>query len=193
MAEEGSEPGRSPRVRLFVALELPEVVRVELLRWAGVAVGGNPSWRIIEASNLHVTLCFLGGHEAGLVPSIAEACASAASGLAAPALRLGEAAWLPPRGPRVLGVAVSDASGGLAAVQAALSRALSAGGWYRPEKRAFLAHVTVARVRGSARVRRGEVDPPAPLEFDGRVVTLYRSHLGPAGARYEALSTVALG
>ena len=32
-----------------------------------------------------------------------------------------------------------------------LARALAAGRWYVPEKRPFLAHVTVARVRGSSR------------------------------------------
>jgi 2'-5' RNA ligase len=179
-------------VRLFVALELPEVVRLELARWARVAVGSDRSWRVLEVENLHVTLCFLGGQDASEVAEIAAACASAASGVAAPGLSLGEAVWLPRRGPRVLGAAVSDASGGLAAVQDALSRALSSGGWYRPEKRGFLAHVTVARVRRGASVRRAEVDPPAPLSFDGHALTLFRSHLGPAGARYEALSTVAL-
>ena len=92
--------------------------------------------------------------------------------------------WLPPRRPRVLAVELGDADGRLGDVQVALSDALHAGGWYTPEARPFLAHVTVARVPGSY------ADPPArasvpqsePGGFTGSCVTLFRSHLGSAGA-----------
>ena len=79
-----------------------------------------------------------------------------------------------------------------ARAQAALSRALESGGWYVPEKRRFLAHVTVARVRKGARVRREELPPPAADALRGSTVTLYRSRLGAGGARYEPLYSVEL-
>ena len=82
--------------------------------------------------------------------------------------------------------------GGSGAVQSALSEALAAGGWYAPEKRPFLPHVTVARVGRGARVRRGLELPalPADLAFRASTVTLFRSRLSPAGARYEGLASV---
>jgi ketosteroid isomerase-like protein len=104
------------------------------------------------------------------------------------------ALWLPPRRPRVLAVGLSDAGSHLAEAQSSLSHALHAGGWYTPEARPFLAHVTVARVARDAR-RTPAVDLTAPpsLSFEGARVTLYRSRLSAQGARYEPLGSVALG
>jgi 2'-5' RNA ligase len=51
--------------------------------------------------------------------------------------------------------------------------------------------VTVARVRRGARPGRCQVPPPPALELVPAAVTLFRSHLGRDGARYEALARVA--
>jgi 2'-5' RNA ligase len=77
--------------------------------------------------------------------------------------------------------------------QAELSAALSAGGWYKPEARPFLAHVTVARARRDARLRAVDLSPPKGLEFDGSEIVVYRSRLEAGGARYEPLHRVVLG
>jgi 2'-5' RNA ligase len=61
-----------------------------------------------------------------------------------------------------------------------------------PERRAFLAHVPVARVRRGARVRAAERPGPDRLEMRADRVTLFRSRLERAGARYEPLATVRL-
>ena len=68
--------------------------------------------------------------------------------------------------------------------------ALEAGRWYRPEKRPFWPHITLARVkRGERRVPPLPGDPPAPAEpFAGEQLTLYRSTLRPQGALYEPLA-----
>jgi 2'-5' RNA ligase len=92
----------------------------------------------------------------------------------------------------VLTVELDDTAGRLAAVQSALAQALVAGGFYEPETRPFLAHVTVARVQREARPRRGELPAPAPVRFTGETVTLFRSRLGKGPARYEALARVTL-
>jgi RNA 2',3'-cyclic 3'-phosphodiesterase len=70
---------------------------------------------------------------------------------------------------------------------------LRAGGWYVPEQRPFLAHVTVARVARGARIRREVLPPPPPDAVTASTVTLYRSRLERGGARYEPLASVALG
>jgi RNA 2',3'-cyclic 3'-phosphodiesterase len=186
-------------LRLFVALELAEEAREELVRWrgsvgAGAAVAGKgdgADLRAVSTQNLHVTLCFLGAQPCGAVAPVLDVCAQLAS-LPAAGLRLGHGLWLPRRAPRVLAVGLEDDGGRLGAVQARLSAGLAAGGWYRPETRRFLAHVTVGRVRRGARVSPGELEAPEPVAFAGRRVSLYRSALGLAGARYEVLGGVEL-
>ncbi len=142
---------------------------------------------------LHLTLCFLGSLEIADIRPISDACAAAVSGAEPPELSFGQAIWLPPRRPGVLAVEIGDASGALAGLQAALAGALSAGGWYAPEARRFLGHVTVARVARGARVRGVALDSPSAARFAAASVTLYRSRLQRSGARYEALRTIGLG
>ncbi|MGN6170793.1 MAG: 2'-5' RNA ligase family protein, partial [Solirubrobacteraceae bacterium] len=109
-----------------------------------------------------------------------------------PELGLEAGLWLPPRRPRVLGVTLDDSSGALARIQGAVCTALADRGWYTPEKRPFLPHVTVARVYARARVRAAELPPLQSLRFRAPAVTLYRSRLQRSGARYELLARVVL-
>ena len=190
-----SAPGSA---RLFVALDLPAEVRGALVAWTREHAGGVARLRLVGPASLHVTLCFLGTRPAAEVGEIAAACRAAVSGLPAPALVVGGALWLPPKRPRVLTVTLADDGGRLTAVQSALARALVAGGFYEPEPRPFLAHVTVARVQREGRLQREgrprdtELPAPAPVRFTAGEVTLYRSRLGGGPARYEALAGVSL-
>jgi 2'-5' RNA ligase len=187
-----AQEGERERLRLFVALDLPQVVREALLAWRSGVVRRIPELRLVEQDALHATLCFLGGRPAGEVGAIAAACQTALGEAPGPELGLGAGLWLPPRRPRVLGVRLDDSSGALAHIQGVASAALSDGGWYTPEKRPFLPHVTVARVPARARVRASELPPLQSLRFRAPVVTLYRSRLQRSGARYEPLASVAL-
>jgi 2'-5' RNA ligase len=177
---------------LFVALELPEEARSALLRWRSNEVASE-GLRLIRPDALHATLCFLGWRGDDEIEQIAAASASALRGMPSPGLALGRALWLPPRRPRVLAVELHDETGALTMLQASLSVALSEGGWYTPEKRPYLAHVTVARAPARTRARAGELPSPSRLEFLPPAVTLYRSRLERAGARYEPLARVELG
>jgi 2'-5' RNA ligase len=90
-------------------------------------------------------------------------------------------------------VALRDPDGALGTMQGALSRRLASLGAYRPERRPFRPHVTVARVRdGDLRISAGDLpEPPAP-SLTGTTVTLYESLLGSGPARYEPRRTVRL-
>lgn len=196
MSGEPAEGGvADERVRLFVALELPRPVREALILWRGAVLDEVRSLRPVARESLHVTLCFLGWRWVREISAIGEVVTGMGGGDSGVArLSVTQGLWLPPRRPRVLAVELADAGGVLARVQGELSRALQAGGWYEPESRPFLAHVTVARVGRRGTVRRDErLLPPAPaLEFEGAMVTLYRSRLARGGARYEPLVTVEL-
>ena len=182
----------APTARLFIALELPDGAREALASWRSDLVASVPGLRTVRPEDLHATLCFLGSRPEAEIEQIAAACGVVAG---EPVLEsaFGEVLWLPARRPRVLAVSLVDADGALGRVQAALSAALVAGGWYAPESRPFLAHVTVARVRRDARVRPAALQTPPPSPVRCSSVTLYRSRLGAGGARYEPLASISLG
>jgi len=188
---------KSPRARMFVALDLPERVRRGLAEW-GRRELRDPALRPIAAESLHVTLAFLGWTAEKEVERLGEIVAAVAG--PAPSLRLGDPVQRPERG-RARLFALPVESAGTVELQAALQERLVAARLYEPEKRPFWPHVTVARVR---REERGK-QRPAPVEklpgalpkgllraFDGVRIALYRSELQPQGAQYTPLAQVEL-
>lgn len=192
MSSTGAAAPADERARLFVALELPASARDILARWRASILRENSALRPVPVEHLHATLCFLGSRPAAQIDEIAAACGVVA-GEPVVETRLDEPVWLPARRPRVLAVRLQDESGALSRLQAALSAALAGGGWYAPESRPFLAHVTVARMAKDARIKPPRLEPPPAAGMRCSRVTLYRSRLGSSGARYEPLSVVELG
>lgn len=196
---------KSPRARLFVALDLPEEVRKAIAVWQQRALG-DPALRPMRPEALHVTLCFLSYHPEKAIPRILEVI-----GAVKPRpveLRFDpEPSPIPKGRPRLY--AIGGRSESAEALQAELSEALASERFYEPEKRGFWPHVTVARVRSERLApepgqRRGRgrpkrvTKPPARLPKDlvhtfGAVrVALYRSNLKPQGAEYVRLGGVDL-
>jgi RNA 2',3'-cyclic 3'-phosphodiesterase len=177
-------------VRLFAAVELPARVRASLAAFRDAA---DPAvWRPVADDALHITLAFLGHRPEGDV-ALAAGALDAAAG-PAPRLQVGGSLVLPPRRGRVLCAEIGDPDGTLAALQARVSDGLEAAGIYAPERRAFRAHATVARLRSGERPQRSVPAGLAPesLAFAAETLTLYRSQLGRPGARYEPLHRVVL-
>ncbi|HEY5815692.1 MAG TPA: RNA 2',3'-cyclic phosphodiesterase [Solirubrobacterales bacterium] len=188
---------KSPRARLFVALDLLDSVRARIAAW-GLEALADPALRPVPAESLHVTLAFLGWTAEKEIPRLEEIVA--ASGGPAPTIELGDPAPRPERGrPRLFALPVD--SSGTIALQAGLQERLVAARLYEPEKRPFWPHVTVARVRreerGSKRPARVS-KPPGALPKDlsrtfcGVRLTLYLSQLQPQGAQYTPLAQVEL-
>jgi RNA 2',3'-cyclic 3'-phosphodiesterase len=178
---------------MFVALDLPLSARSELAAWRDLLVDGRDDLRPVAPEALHVTLVFLGWQDEAAAEAIA-AAGFAAAEVAAPLLRAGAVRPLPPRDPRLFALDLEDLDGRAAAIQAGVSDALAAGGWYKPEKRPFWPHITLARVkRGRRRVAPLPVEPAPPASaFPALELTLYRSILRPQGALYEPLARVTL-
>jgi 2'-5' RNA ligase len=182
-----ASPAQPPRLRLFVALDLPETAIGALARFRDAAA--DPAvWRPLDEASFHVTLAFLGHRPEADVAGVAEVLA-ALKPRDPPALALGAGLLLPPRRARVLTVALEDASGAVSALQSDVSDGLAAAGLFTPEARPFRPHVTVARLRPGARAPRGVDARPDPLTFTAGDVVLYRSHVGRGGATYEPLAT----
>lgn len=188
---------KSPRVRLFVALDLPDEVREGLAAWGREALS-DPALRPVPPEALHITLAFLGYRPKTEVEAIAEAVRESVA--PAPWLELRDPEQRPPRG-RARLYALPAISPGAEALQAGLEQMLTEEGFYKPEKRPFWPHVTVARVRPEARgSRRPAVVSKSPAKLpeelsEARIcrrMTLYRSELQPQGARYVPLAQVEL-
>jgi 2'-5' RNA ligase len=196
---------KSPRARLFVALDLPEPVRAGLVAWQREALA-DPALRPMAPEALHVTLCFLAYQAERDIERIAQIVCGI--GPHHGTMRFeGEPIAVPRSRPRLF--AVEAPSDEAVALQAELSERLQAERFLKPEKRPFWPHVTVARVkpeqrtraerRGRRRSRPALVErPPTPLPdellepFDATRVTLYRSLLRPAGAEYRSLAALDL-
>lgn len=182
-----ASPGPPAGLRLFVALELPDAARAALVAFRDAAA--DPAvWRPLPPEALHLTLAFLGRRPAGDVATVEGVLREAAG--PAPRLAMAGGVLLPPRRARVLCAALSDLDGTLAELQARVSDGLAAAGVYVPEKRAFRAHATVARLRPRERAPRAVEAAPEPLDFHGEALTLFVSRLHPHGARYEPLVRV---
>jgi RNA 2',3'-cyclic 3'-phosphodiesterase len=188
---------KSPRARLFVALDLPGALREAIAAWGGEELR-DPALRAVPRESLHITLAFLGYTPEKEIESLAEIVTGI--GAPAPQIRLGDPVAKPSaKRPRLFALPADSAD--TVALQEVLEAKLVAKRLYKPEKRPFWPHVTVARVksegRGSKRprpVRRHPEKLPPELLAPTRGVrmTLYRSELQPRGAHYTSLAQVEL-
>jgi RNA 2',3'-cyclic 3'-phosphodiesterase len=192
-----SNPAKTPRMRLFVALNLPPSVResihadVEPLRTATTGI------RWTAASALHVTLKFLGEQDERLVDPLRDALETVAarhSPVAVETTRVG--AFPNFRRPRVVWVGMT-AEKVLQALARDVDQTLAPLG-FPPESRAFQAHLTLGRVRGelnaqeAAAVAKAADAVRTSRGFAVQTVDLMRSELGPGGSRYSLLTAAPL-
>lgn len=182
-------------MRLFLAFEIPELLKERLAAEAGRLARLHRGWRWVDPEALHVTLRFLGEVEPLRLDTHAPAWRLASAPHAAIDARLAGAGVFPSAGrPRVLfaGLHEIDGGGRLPALAADLETAARSLG-FEPEDRPFRSHVTLARAtRGS----RPSIPDPAALGELGTLrfdrVVLFESTLHASGARYRAIGTFPL-
>jgi 2'-5' RNA ligase len=175
-------------LRLFLAVDVPRDLlheveaRVKPLR--SQAEGAR--WAPVE--NQHVTLRFLGTTPDDRLASLVSSVRSTVARHDPFILRLGTLGSFPERGKaRVLWAGFEDPTPLLALARDLEPVLVSLG--YEAEKRAFSAHLTLARFKVPAAVREltAKVDLSDLDPFTVEQVGLWRSHLSPKGARYELL------
>jgi 2'-5' RNA ligase len=170
------------RLRLFLALRLPDDVVAALDDWTAGALGGG---RRVARDHLHITLAFLGRRPASELPGILAALREAAATSGTFALEPSRY-----RETRSVGMLVlDDPTGRASALAADLHNRLERLRVYRREARPWLPHVTVLRFRERPRLR-----PPLPElgTFVPSEAAAFLSRLHPSGARYEVLDSVPL-
>jgi 2'-5' RNA ligase len=185
MASRGSLD-RSETLRLFYGLPVPSEAVPGLAEWTSRTFAGARGVRPIPPAHLHVTLAFLGARPVGELVSLRAALREAATGVDRPVLapaRYRETE-------RVAMIVFNDESGRAALLYERLSKRLEQLGSYRPERRTWLPHVTVARFAKRPRLRPAL---PALAELSPSDAALYHSVLRPDGAQYSILEAVSLG
>jgi 2'-5' RNA ligase len=174
------------RLRLFVALLLPDEAVSRLVEWQQRELGGGHGLRIVPADNLHVTVAVLGERPAADLEGIATVVRETARGAAPPVLEP-----VRYRESRSVGMIVlNDENDHATRLAERLFDGLERLRVYERERRDWLPHVTVVRFR-----ERPRLAPPLPTL--GRVMSselaVMMSRLRPSGAQYEVLESVSLG
>jgi RNA 2',3'-cyclic 3'-phosphodiesterase len=189
---------KSPRARLFIALDLPQDVRAGLVDWQRTALA-DPALRVVRPEALHMTLVFLGYQAEKDVKTIAKTAFDVNA--RAPAVELLTEPVGVPRGKRPRLIALAANSDQTEDLQKQVEERMVEGGYYEPEKRPFWPHLTVARVKpevpGSRKPALIRTQPhPLPEHmfrfFRPTRLVLFKSHLRRSGAEYEALAELEL-
>lgn len=169
------------KLRLFLALELPDHVAAALAEWrTRHLAGGRP------VESFHATLAFLGARPRSELEAILAALRESAAESAPFELEP-----MRYRETRSVGMLVlADASGEATRLASRLQTRLEQLGVYRREVRPWLPHVTVLRFR-----ERPRLSPPTPAigRFAPSGAGAFLSRLRPTGAQYEVLESCAIG
>jgi len=183
-------------VRLFVAIRLPAATAEAAFRILPEAL---PALRRVRPDLLHLTLAFLGEVPDSRLDAVAAGCAVAAREAGAFAISLDRVGSFPPRrGDAAIWLGVADGAdplGRLAvAVRSELERAEIAF-----DAKPFVAHLTLARIRGEAGLaeRRAVAAAlvrlrPPDLRFRADRLEIVQSVLSSKGPRYSSLRVVPL-
>lgn len=178
--------------RLFVALRPPPAIREALFD----TMDGVPGARWQDDEQLHLTLRFIGDVERPVADDVAAALAAIHA--AAPVVALGGAGRFAHRGrTQALWAAVTPHDA-LAHLHRKVDQACVRAG-LDPERRAYLPHITLARLPRSLGEERAveawlaRAASLASAPFALRHLILYHSVLGRGGAVYEPVARWPLG
>ncbi len=187
-----SNPEAPAFVRLFYALALPEAAARKLLITANGLRRAPPlrhcRVRWVPEENLHVTLKFLGPQLSASVPELGvvlDTITKTTPPLETHVTRL--TAFPTPRKAQIIVAELADPELRLTALATALEGTL-APFKIEPERRPFVAHVTLARLKEHRDLTTAlERAPIAVSPFTIASACLFESELDPAGARYKLL------
>jgi 2'-5' RNA ligase len=184
-------------IRAFVAIRLAPEIDDAIARFQDKLrkLDGEVSWT--RAAAFHLTLRFLGNRVTLQTIEQMRRGLRSITDATAPfiAQARGAGAFPSINRPRVIWIGLLD---GQLVRLAAEVEALSVKCGFEPERRPFTPHLTIGRVRNPMRNprMRQALEAAANLDFGScsiEFMTLYRSHLSPHGATYEALAMLPFG
>jgi RNA 2',3'-cyclic 3'-phosphodiesterase len=181
-------------VRLFVALDLTQEIRVALREQIAKLQPLCKNARWVRSEGMHVTLKFIGHVDAGKLDAIRAALATVRSGAPVEMGVRGVGFFPDVRRPRVLWCGI-EPSANLAPLAAETERVLEPLG-VPPEERAFAPHLTLARLKDSqglgklvqaaAELKSRDFGSTRAAQFH-----LFESFTKPSGAEYKKIESYA--
>ncbi len=183
---------RDSRRRTFLGVGLNDATRDLLAAHLEAHLPGGVPGRPVPASNWHVTLRFLGmATDLQLDRLLYEIGEEGSPGPWR--VRFGGLGAFPrPSRATVLWLGVAGGTDELTALASTCEQAAVAVG-FAAEDRPFHAHLTLSRIRPPLDVEPVMASlPPFNVAMPVAEVTLYETHLGRGGARYEAIERITL-
>ena len=189
------------QVRSFIAIELPDELKLELVQLEGRLKSSNPpSVKWVDPDGIHLTLKFLGNVAADKIGKITKAMEEATRGIPSFNLKVRELGVFPNlRRVQVAWVGVQGEVDKLGQLQQRIESGLAPVG-FAPESRKFSPHLTLARLRNQASLneRQSFGQLIATTKFEAvhgikvDAISLVRSQLTREGAIYSRISSVSL-
>jgi len=190
------------QVRSFIAIELPEEVKLGLAQLqTRLKLGKQPWVKWVEPHSIHLTLKFLGNIPVDKIGEITRAMEEAAQEISPFRLEVKDLGVFPNlRRVQVAWVGISGQLDKLGQLQQGIESNLARLG-FTSESRPFTPHLTLARVRDRAsleeRQRFGQLIASTKFEavyaIEVDAISLMRSQLTREGAIYSRISSVGLG
>jgi len=197
MADDSS----TEKLRLFIAIPIPEPVREEMLRvqreLQPLARPGAVRWT--RPDQIHLTLRFLGDVPAARVNALKESINAACRGVRPMQLRAEGIGFFPnDHSPRVMWGGINEAEGLLIDLQRRIETAVRP---FAAETNAeiFVGHATLGRFKSFRRSDTGKLLARVPAikgrtfgEWTAREIEIIRSQLSPDGPLYTLLAAFPL-
>ena len=189
------------QIRSFIAIELPEPVKIGLKQIQDVLKSSGPvSAKWVDPNSIHLTLKFLGNVPVDNIAGIITMTEQAVEAVKPFHLEIGKLGCFPNlRRVQVVWVGIAGDLDPLQLLAKKLEDNMAELG-FPPEGRPFTPHLTLARIRDDAtpdqRRALGEIiagiKSESNLIFNINSISLMRSQLRPSGAVYTELHSFAL-
>ena len=188
------------QIRSFIAIELPDELRLKLGQLEAQLKSGKQPWvKWVNPDSIHLTLKFLGNIASDRTGEITRAMEEAAQGIPPFHLEVKDLGVFPNlKRVQVVWVGISGEVDKLGEFQQRLESNLACLG-FAPESRPFTPHLTLARLRNQAsldeRQRFGQLIASSRFEagaIEVDAINLMRSQLTREGAIYSRISSVRL-
>jgi 2'-5' RNA ligase len=181
-------------MRLFIAVELPDKIKNNIVESLREWQAREPGVKWVEAKNLHVTLKFLGWVEDRKVEAVIELTRKAVAGKGGFIAVLKGLGFFPPgEKPRVIWIGINEGGDQLKNLADNIEKHFSLAG-FDPARREFSSHLTIGRVKED-KAFAGKIDPWQNVEFGEfsiSSIAIIKSTLTPRGPLYEKIEEVGL-
>jgi len=184
-------------IRTFIAVEIPDDIKAAMKEVQGTLRKTVAEVGWVRPEGVHLTLKFLGGIGADIIPDLGAAVEAAVGGVAPFQLSVrGVGVFPTPKAPRVVWLGVEGELDRLAELYECVEGACEGLGFKR-EDRPFKPHLTLGRVK-SPKGRGALVN--ALTEFEGvelgainvESVSVMKSELRPSGAIYTEMRRISM-